>query len=298
MGRETIEAGRLAYIPEVGPHPPYRIDASSADARLLNATMQQAESWPRYEEISRTVESELDEVILKPWGHEYRIFCDPFFDIWRLTIEPGHSTSEHCHPRKSTALICLAGHGRLQLLTGTYQLSAGDVVVIGRGVFHKTENIGQEALEVIEIEVPRNKFDLVRAEDAYGRKASPYTDPSITEIVIPPMADTPLLSNAKYRPSCAAGTSRFDVVRGDSLPQRNHRDVGFYVAVSLATSCALNDTITLLSSTTGWPNTVDPHGIYFTIFNAAARRDVRRRTASSPYKTWFADPPGRRRAAG
>lgn len=300
MQNKSLGAARSAYVPEVGPHPPYRIDASSADARLLNATMQQAESWPRYEEIARHQESELDEVIAKPWGHEYRIYCDPFFDVWRLTIEPGHSTSEHCHPRKSTALICLSGNGRLQLQTGTYLLSANDVVVIGRGVFHSTENIGSQPLEVIEVEVPRNKFDLVRAEDSYGRKASPYTDPTDGEIAIADMVETPLVENARYRPFCATGRSRFDVVRGDSLPKRGHsRGGAFYAALSLATSCALSDTITLLTSTTGWPDTVDPHGIYFTIFSTAPPEEIRPRTGdSTAYKTWFSDPSERRQSSG
>jgi mannose-6-phosphate isomerase-like protein (cupin superfamily) len=300
MHQKSLGAARSAYVPEVGPHPPYRIDAASADARLLTATMQQAESWPRYEEIAHRHDSELDEVIAKPWGHEYRIYCDPFFDVWRLTLEPGHGTSEHCHPRKSTALICLSGEGRLTLLTGTYLLGPNDVVVIGKGVFHSTKNIGSQPLEVIEVELPRNKFDLVRAEDSYGRRASPYTDPTIDEIAVPPMVDTPLVENAKYRPFCAAGRSRFDVVRGDSLPRRARpQDGAFYGALSLATSCALTDTITLLTSSTEWPDTVDPHGIYFTILSTAPRQGIRPRAGGSPaYKTWFAEAPDRQPANG
>ena len=278
--------GRSAHVAEVGPHPPYRIQASSADARLLNATMLEADSWPRYEEIADGPSPALDDVVAKPWGHEYRIYCDPFFDVWRLTIKPGQSTSEHCHPRKSTALICLAGSGRLRLLTCTYTLAAHDLVLIGRGVFHLTENVGREPLEVIEIEVPRNKFDLVRAEDSYGRRASPYGDPRSQQISVPPMVDTPLVDNARYRPFCASGRSRFAVARGDRLPEQ--RGAALNAALSLATSCALTDTITLLVSTATWPDTIDPHGIYFTISHSPPRPS-RRRPASgrSDYKTWI-----------
>ena len=265
---------QLADLPEIGPHAPRRIDATPADARLLDATMEQAGSWPRYEEISSHSASELDDVISKPWGHEYRIYRDPFFDIWLLTIGSGHSTSEHCHPRKSTALICLSGEGYLRVQGHAYRLSAGDIVVIGRGVFHLTKNIGTQPLEVIEVEVPRNKFDLVRAEDSYGRKASPYSDPTMDEIEVAAMVSTPLQNNAKYRPLCATGSSFFDVVLGNDLTHRDApRDGSLYAALSLATSCALNDTIMLTASTVGWPDAVDPAGIYFTIVKATAQAE-------------------------
>ena len=231
--------------------------------------MQQIESWPRYETISGDNNSTLDGVIAKPWGREYRIYRDPFFDIWLLKIEPGQSTSEHCHPRKSTALICVSGEGHLDVLSGRHVLRAHDIVVIGKGVFHSTRNIGDQPLEVIEVEVPRNKFDLVRAGDAYGRKASHYADPPIDEIAVATMKDTPLLSYAKYRPFCATGRHRFDVVRGDELSCSDPlRDGAFSVILSLATSCALNDRIVLLASPTEWPRTVDPAGVYFTILES------------------------------
>src|SRR5690242_5348528 len=118
------------------------ITASSADIRLLNTTMLNADSWPQQESLSSERDSSLDGVIAKPWGHEYRIYEDPFFDVWRLTINPGYSTSEHCHPRKSTALICLYGSGRLRLLSGIHTVRRSDIVHIGRGVFHATENTG------------------------------------------------------------------------------------------------------------------------------------------------------------
>jgi mannose-6-phosphate isomerase-like protein (cupin superfamily) len=234
---------------------------------LLNATMLDKDSWPRYEEIQERARSALDNVIAKPWGHEYRIYCDPFFDVWRLTIKDGQSTSEHCHPRKSTALICLSGSAQLKLVSGLYALGAGDLVLIGRGVFHATVNAGDEPCELIEIEVPRNKFDLVRAADAYGRQASPYADPCSRQIVVPPMRSTPLVDNARYRPACASGRSRFSVARGVDVAGGDGATV--YAALSLATSCALTDTITVLLATGGWPDTIDPHGTYFTMAHHA-----------------------------
>jgi mannose-6-phosphate isomerase-like protein (cupin superfamily) len=254
--------------------------------RLLRATMLQTAAWPRYEQITSSHDSALDEVIIKPWGHEYRVYCDPFFDVWRLTIGPGHSTSEHCHPHKLTALICLSGSGRLRLLTGTYLLGAHDLVLIGRGVFHVTEVVGGEPLEVIEIEVPRNKFDLVRANDSYGRQASPYDQSSSDgKVKVGAMVDAPLIDSARYRPCCATGCSRFAVTTGKYLPRR--RNAALYAALSLETHSALSDNITLLLSRTTWAETVDPHGVYLAITHSPpihstdTARSSRAATASS-----------------
>src|SRR6476660_1400694 len=40
----------------------------------------------------------LNELIPKPWGHEYRIYTDNIYDVWKLRITPGGQTSLHCHP--------------------------------------------------------------------------------------------------------------------------------------------------------------------------------------------------------
>ena len=48
------------------------------------------------------------------------------------------------------------------------------MVIIGKGVFHGTTNAGPDDLHLVEIEVPRNKFDLVRLHDRYGRRGEHY----------------------------------------------------------------------------------------------------------------------------
>ncbi|OTP93517.1 hypothetical protein B6D16_12545 [Gilliamella apicola] len=53
----------------------------------------------------------LNGLIKKPWGFEYRIYADNFYDVWRLHINPNSKTSMHCHPRKDTVLLCLGGNG-------------------------------------------------------------------------------------------------------------------------------------------------------------------------------------------
>ena len=116
----------------------------------------------------------LDELIAKPWGREYRIYADNFYDVWKLELGPGRATSLHYHPRKDTVLMCLGGHGRIQLADTYIDILAGKHFFIGRGVSHATTNVGEDELELIEVEHPRNKFDLVRVQDSYGRASQPY----------------------------------------------------------------------------------------------------------------------------
>lgn len=116
----------------------------------------------------------LNELILKPWGCEYRIYCDCIFDIWRLHISPNQSTSMHCHIQKDTVLFCLFGDGFTRFLDGSiHHLKAGENIYIGKGVFHATSS-GSAGLELIEVENPRNKFDLLRSKDNYGRESTAY----------------------------------------------------------------------------------------------------------------------------
>jgi len=49
----------------------------------------------------------LNKLVSKPWGHEYRVFCNQMYDAWKLKILPRQETSMHCHPRKDTVLLCL-----------------------------------------------------------------------------------------------------------------------------------------------------------------------------------------------
>jgi hypothetical protein len=61
----------------------------------------------KYQSESPDRGSYLNGFIEKPWGHEYRIYCDYLFDVWRLRLSQGETTSMHCHVRKDTVLLCL-----------------------------------------------------------------------------------------------------------------------------------------------------------------------------------------------
>lgn len=113
-------------------------------------------------------------VVQKPWGFEFLAYDTPEAAVWRLRINAGHSTSMHCHPRKRTALIVLAGSALCHVFDRRFALEAYDVLILEPGVFHATKGTGPEGVDLIEVETPRCKTDLVRLNDLYGREAAGY----------------------------------------------------------------------------------------------------------------------------
>ena len=111
---------------------------------------------------------------MKPWGHEFLIFENESVAIWCLRIDQGHSTSMHCHPLKKTCLINLSGEALCNTLERRNYLKTIEAVVIENSVFHSTKTLSANGSELLEIETPPNKIDLVRLNDSYGREMKSY----------------------------------------------------------------------------------------------------------------------------
>jgi mannose-6-phosphate isomerase-like protein (cupin superfamily) len=174
----------------------------------------------------------LSEMIIKPWGCEYRAYADDFIDVWHLNIDPGHATSMHAHPRKVTYLICLAGMGTTHRLGGRVEVRPGSIVRIGKGVFHSTESTGVEPLTLIEVETPRNKFDLVRLRDGYQRAGVGYERQS------EPMAAKPrklrYMPNASMCSISPCGRYGFAICSGMDVHYRRHTAGDFLVPLCIS----------------------------------------------------------------
>ncbi|MEI7527734.1 MAG: thiamine pyrophosphate-dependent enzyme [Elusimicrobiota bacterium] len=141
---------------------------SEADARTLSGLAvdpaQQADDFFDYSKA----------VVRKPWGYEYLIYQNSSVAVWVLHIKKGHATSIHCHPGKKAAHIILSGEAVCSTLEGQTKRSAGEGIVFGRGVFHRTRAVSPGGAFMMEIETPVNKRDLVRFKDEYGREKLGY----------------------------------------------------------------------------------------------------------------------------
>jgi mannose-6-phosphate isomerase-like protein (cupin superfamily) len=115
-------------------------------------------------------------IVKKPWGYEYLAYENEHVALWFLYIKYTHSTSLHCHPKKTTGLILLDGKAEVSFFNHTNKLSPGNKVMIRKGLFHSTKATGDKGAHVFEIETPVDKQDLVRFRDNYGREGKPYED--------------------------------------------------------------------------------------------------------------------------
>ncbi len=113
-------------------------------------------------------------IVTKPWGYEYLAYRNKDVAVWFLHIDAGERTSMHCHPSKSTGLVILSGQAKINFIADSKILSAPSKQMIRRGLFHQTEAISEQGVDLLEIETPVDKNDLVRLKDSYGRKETGY----------------------------------------------------------------------------------------------------------------------------
>ena len=122
--------------------------------------------------LNQQPESYRNVVVPKPWGFEFLCAEDSEIATWFLSIGKGHSTSMHCHPNKRTVLVILSGIALGRTLHGSMVLGPGKIVIYEPGVFHSTKGVTK--IEMVEIEYPNKKEDLLRLEDNYGREKMGY----------------------------------------------------------------------------------------------------------------------------
>jgi hypothetical protein len=113
-------------------------------------------------------------IVPKPWGYEYLVFENEYVGIWFLHIDYNERTSLHCHPDKKTGLIILRGEAAISFLSNSIVLPEFGKTMIREGFFHMTYAQSVGGVDLIEIENPKNKENLVRMEDIYGRKGTQY----------------------------------------------------------------------------------------------------------------------------
>jgi mannose-6-phosphate isomerase-like protein (cupin superfamily) len=114
----------------------------------------------------------MTQTIKKPWGYEYLLYQNNEVAIWHLFIDAYQQTSLHSHPNKKTGLVILDGAAKVSFLGSESKLFYGEKIMIRQGVFHRTSSMTPHLLQLLEIETPVNKEDIVRLEDYYGRAGS------------------------------------------------------------------------------------------------------------------------------
>jgi mannose-6-phosphate isomerase-like protein (cupin superfamily) len=217
--------------------------------------------------------SYLDRLIPKPWGSEFRVYEDALTEAWWLHISAEHRTSLHCHPHKHTALLCLEGKGTLSTCTGLqYGLEPGVVLQIEPGAYHRSAS-SDKALTLVEIETPKDKFDLLRIDDDYREVTEPYEGASHAALRIVaserlglPLALQPFVvwrlaahRWARLRSPCSTARYRFAVETGE----RVRTSINLVFAITLQPSAAAPRELTVLGPDRAFA--AAPENTYLTI---------------------------------
>jgi mannose-6-phosphate isomerase-like protein (cupin superfamily) len=219
--------------------------------------------------------SYLDRLIYKPWGAEFRVYEDYLTDIWLLHIRSKHRTSLHCHPHKHTALLCLEGKGTLSTCSGVqYALEPGVVLQIEPGAYHRLRANSKTGLGLIEVETPKDRFDLLRIKDDYRDVTDPYEGEDhaplrlveddrtgTVPLALQPFVEQSLGGNrhARLRAPCSTGRYRFAVENGDQVHASSH----LVFAIALEPRTATPRTVTVLG--VDRLSSTAPQGLYLTI---------------------------------
>lgn len=242
------------HLPEL-PDPSYPSPvASQRVIRRLRADIEETHKGLSY----------LDRLIHKPWGSEYRVYEDDLRDVWCLHIWPGQRTSLHCHRRKLTALLCLEGHGTLTTGAGVeYALEPGVVLQIEPGASHRSAADSKMGLRLIEVETPKDKFDLLRIQDDYERTSKPYEGARKDAV---PLALYPLVeqlaanASARVRAQCSTGRYRFALETGQQIVRQ---PVGLVFAIALEPRPSTIREVTVLGAERA--SAADDQTVYLTI---------------------------------
>lgn len=205
----------------------------------------------------RVDRSYLDRLIYKPWGSEFRVYEDNLSDIWFLHIRSQRRTSLHCHLHKRTAQLCLEGKGSLTTCSGVqYALEPGVVLQIEPGAYHRIAASSTTGLRLIEVETPKDKFDLLRIEDDYREVGEPYEGEDHAALrlleddcaIAAPLALQPFVEQrlvgdhwARLRAQRSTGHYRFTVETGERV--RASTNLVFAIALEPRPTTSLQITV-------------------------------------------------------
>lgn len=132
----------------------------------------------------------------KKWGHESLIYENDDVALWHLVIKQGECTSLHSHNKKKTGLCVIKGGVKVDFLTSSEKLFPSEKLMIRAQVFHRSWAMVGD-VEILEIETPINKTDLIRIDDKYGRTGQPYENESNYEPYNP--IQFPSYTNTKFK---------------------------------------------------------------------------------------------------
>lgn len=109
----------------------------------------------------------------RPWGN-YKILEEEkkAFKIKRIEVNSGKKLSYQLHHHRNEHWVVVKGSAKVTIDDKEMIINTGESIDIKAGQKHRLENVGESALEIIEVQMGEylEEDDIVRFEDEYGRK--------------------------------------------------------------------------------------------------------------------------------
>ena len=125
------------------------------------------------EQLKRSQRSEylLHRQEFRPWGSWESLASGARFNVKRLRLNPGASTSLQQHQHRAEHWVILCGVAEVVRDSETHTLTENSSIEIPQGAVHRLRNPGESPLEIIEIQIGAylGEDDIVRFADDYGR---------------------------------------------------------------------------------------------------------------------------------
>ena len=109
--------------------------------------------------------------VFRPWGAYESVDSGRNFQVKRITVNVGAKISLQMHHKRAEHWIVVSGTARVTCDDKITTLTENQSTYIPLGAKHRLENIGQQPLELIEVQSGSylGEDDIVRFEDSYGR---------------------------------------------------------------------------------------------------------------------------------
>jgi len=110
--------------------------------------------------------------VYRPWGNYETIDYGEYFQVKRLTVNPGKKLSLQSHNRRAEHWVVVKGTATVTRGGEIFQLQKNESAYIPVGTKHRLENATDELLEIIEVQSGDylGEDDIMRYEDDFGRK--------------------------------------------------------------------------------------------------------------------------------
>jgi mannose-1-phosphate guanylyltransferase/mannose-6-phosphate isomerase len=124
----------------------------------------------KLEEMGRC-ERMLHRKVSRPWGWYDTIDVGDRFKVKRIQVNPGASLSLQKHLKRAEHWIVVKGLAEVTCGQKVIQLNENESTFIPRGEIHRLSNIGNDFLELIEVQSGNylGEDDIIRLNDEYGR---------------------------------------------------------------------------------------------------------------------------------